>query len=128
MAVAIITGGSRGFGRALAEDLAHDGWHVIVDARQLTDVPTGAVGVEGDITDPAHRRALVAEARAVGRLDVLVNNASTLGPSPLPRLDAYPLDALAEVHRVNVVAPLGLIQEAMPLLVASGGAVVNITS
>ena len=128
MTVAIITGGTRGLGRALAQDLVSDGWHVIVDARHLTDLPAGVIGIEGDVADPAHRAALVDAARAVGRLDLLVNNASVLGPSPLPRLRDHPLDALEDVLRVNVVAPLGLIQEAMPLLVASRGAILNITS
>ncbi|MEN3271426.1 MAG: hypothetical protein V7636_187 [Actinomycetota bacterium] len=128
MPVAIITGGTRGLGRALARDLVSDRWHVIVDARHLTDLPTGVIGIEGDVTDPAHRVRLVDEARSVGRLDLLVNNASVLGPSPLPHLRDHALDAFEEVLRVNVVAPLGLIQLARPLLVASRGAVLNITS
>jgi NAD(P)-dependent dehydrogenase (short-subunit alcohol dehydrogenase family) len=128
MPVAIITGGTRGLGRALAQDLATDGWNVIVDARHLTDLPTGVVGIEGNVADPEHRARLVAQAGALGRLDLLVNNASVLGPSPLPRLRDHPLDAFDEVLRVNVVAPLGLIQLARPLLVAAGGTVLNITS
>ena len=128
MALAIITGGSRGLGRALAEDLAHDGWDVVVDARRLTDLPPGVRGIEGDVTDPRHRAALVDAAKEHGRLDLLVNNASELGPSPLPRLADHPLDALEDVYRANVVAPLGLIQLALPLLVASHGVIVNVTS
>ena len=128
MAVAIITGGSRGLGRALAEGLAQDGWRVVVDARRLSTLPDGVHGIEGDITDPVHREHLIAAARVLGGLDLLVNNASTLGPSPLPPLATYPLDALEDVHRVNVVAPLGLIQAALPLLLASRGSIVNITS
>ena len=128
MAVAIITGGSRGFGRALAEDLARDGWQVVVDARHLADLPEGVHGIEGDVTDPIHRAELVDTANSLGGLDLLVNNASTLGPSPLPRLATYPLEALDEIHRTNVVAPLGLIQAALPLLAASDGSIVNITS
>ena len=125
--VAIITGASRGFGRALAENLVRDGWAVVVDARH-GPFPAGAHPVPGDITDPAHRAELVATARSRGRLDLVVNNASSLGPSPLPSLGAYPLDELESVLRVNVVAPLALVQLALPLLVTSGGAVVNITS
>src|SRR5690606_12672568 len=67
-------------------------------------------------------------ARALGGLDLLVNNASLLGASPLPRLRDHPLDALEDVYRVNVLAPLGLVQLALPLLRESGGAVVNVTS
>src|SRR4051794_17501421 len=128
MAVAIITGGSRGLGRALAEDLARDGWDVVVDARRMTDVPARVRGIEGDVTDPRHRAALVDAARSLGGLDLLVNNASSLGPSPLPPLAEHPLGALEDVYRVNVVAPVGLIQVALPLLVASHGAIVNVTS
>src|SRR3954468_18888047 len=105
MPVAIITGGTRGLGRALAGDLVSDGWHVVVDARHLTDLPTGVIGIEGDVTDPEHRARLVDEARSVGRLDLLVNNASVLGPSPLPHLRDHALDAFEEVLRANVVAP-----------------------
>ena len=138
MPVALITGASKGFGRALALDLAADGWDLVIDARgadalnETVDALTarrGFVrGVVGDVADAAHRERLVAEAASLGRLDLLVNNASVLGPSPQPMLDAYPLEVLEAVYRVNVVAPLGLVQLALPLLVASGGTIVNVTS
>ena len=141
MNVAIITGGSRGLGRALATDLVQRGWHVVLDGRDPAAVtatatelrrhltqPEHVVAIPGDVADADHRHELVEAARTLGRLDLLVNNASTLGTSPLPRLHEYPLDVLEEVYRVNVVAPLGLTQLALPLLVASRGAVVNITS
>jgi NAD(P)-dependent dehydrogenase (short-subunit alcohol dehydrogenase family) len=133
--VAIITGGSRGLGRALAEDLAQDGWHVIVDARDRTALHAAMAGagprvraVPGDVSDPEHRAALVAAAADLGRLDLLVNNASSLGPTPLPSLRHAAVADLEEVLRVNLVAPLGLIQLALPLLAASHGAVLDITS
>ncbi|CAN5903288.1 SDR family oxidoreductase [soil metagenome] len=130
---AIITGGSRGLGRALAESLVTSGWHVIIDGRDpraLAEAAgaAGAQGLPGDVTDPTHRHDLVEAARTTGRLDLLVNNASTLGASPLPRLGDLALDVVERIHRVNVVAPLGLIQGSLPLLTVSGGAVVNITS
>jgi NAD(P)-dependent dehydrogenase (short-subunit alcohol dehydrogenase family) len=138
MPVAIITGASEGFGRALAMDLARDGWELVVDARrpgplaETTDVlvRTGAKvhAVPGDVGEADHREQLVAVAEGLGRLDLLVNNASTLGPSPLPNLDHYPLDELERVFHTNVVAPLALIQRALPLLRASGGTIVNVTS
>jgi len=131
---AIITGGSRGLGRALAEDLARDGWYVVIDGRDAEAVEAaaasaGAQPVPGDVADGAHRRQLVdAARRATGRLDVVVNNASTLGATPLPRLRDLPVEVLEHVYRVNAVAPLGLVQEALALLSAVGGAVLNVTS
>ena len=128
---AIVTGGSRGLGLALVRALATDGWHVVTDARDA-DALRDAVGdlpnvtaIGGDVTDRTHRAALVAAAG--GPISLLVNNAGGLGPSPLPPLVEYPLDALAELFVVNVVAPLGLIQAAVPHL-ADGAIVVDITS
>jgi NAD(P)-dependent dehydrogenase (short-subunit alcohol dehydrogenase family) len=130
MRTAIITGGSRGLGLALATDLAADGWHVIVDGRHADQFEPrdGIRAIPGDVTDAEHRGALVAAAWEAGGLDLLVNNASALGPSPLPTLRHHPLDVLEEVYRTNVVAPLGLVQEALPLLVPRRGAIVNVTS
>jgi NAD(P)-dependent dehydrogenase (short-subunit alcohol dehydrogenase family) len=137
MSVAIVTGASRGLGRALARSLAARGWNLVIDARggdALTAVAdelaesTKVVSIAGDVGDGAHRRALVDGAEQLGGLDLLVNNASLLGPSPQPALADYPLDVLEQVYRVNVFAPLGLIQLALPQLRASGGRVVNVTS
>jgi len=139
MRTALITGASRGLGRALALSLAGDGWSLVVDGRdpaalnavaaELRAAGSGAVrAVAGDVADPAHRRQLVAAAGELGGLDVLVNNAGALGPSPLPPLAAYPLDALGEVLVVNVLAPLALVQETLPLLRQAAGRVPNITS
>jgi NAD(P)-dependent dehydrogenase (short-subunit alcohol dehydrogenase family) len=133
--VAIITGGSRGLGRALATDLAQTGWQVIIDGRDEAAVHAAAVAmgpnvlaVPGDVADPRHRSDLVAMAWTRGGLDLLVNNASVLGPSPLPALADHPLDSLEEIYRVNVIAPIGLLQEAAFLLRSSAGSVINITS
>ena len=143
---AFITGASRGLGRALAAGLAREGFDLIIDARDAValDAATGALraaggpaaqrpggrvtAVPGDVTDPAHRAALLAAADAAGRLDLLVNNAGTLGASPLPALADYPPDELRAAFEANVIAPIALIQLALPLLRASGGAVLNITS
>ena len=85
-------------------------------------------GIAGNIADPAHRAALVEAVTELGQLDLLVNNASTLGPSPQPRLAEYPLDEFEHVLAVNVIAPLALIQAVLPLLRRSHGTVVDITS
>jgi NAD(P)-dependent dehydrogenase (short-subunit alcohol dehydrogenase family) len=148
MPVAIITGASRGLGLALAHGLADAGWQLVVDGRDAaalagafpepagppgspggaTGVPRGVTALPGDVTDPAHRLALVAAADRLGGVDLLVNNAGILGPSPQPRLADYPLEPLREVYEVNVFAPLALAQLALPGLRARTGAVVNVTS
>ena len=134
MPTAIVTGASRGLGLALARALAKRGWRLVVDAREPEALAaaraelaavTDVTALVGDIADASHRSALVATAGR--RLDLLVNNASLLGPSPQPRLGEYPLAALEDVYRVNVIAPLGLIQTALPLL-GDGGRIVNVTS
>jgi NAD(P)-dependent dehydrogenase (short-subunit alcohol dehydrogenase family) len=128
---ALITGASRGLGRALAGALAARGWRLLVDARtpgSLAAELPGAAVVAGDVTDPGHRGALAAAAGMLGRLDLLVNNASDLGPSPLPALAHYPLDALRRVYETDVVAPLALVQLLAPQLRAAGGIVVNVSS
>jgi NAD(P)-dependent dehydrogenase (short-subunit alcohol dehydrogenase family) len=130
---ALITGGSRGLGRALAGALAEHGWRLIIDGRDEAALAQaarelGATAVAGDVADPAHRQALVAAVEQAGRLDLLVNNASVLGPSPQPRLADYPLDVLEDVWRVNTLAPLALIQAVLPALTATGGRIINITS
>jgi NAD(P)-dependent dehydrogenase (short-subunit alcohol dehydrogenase family) len=165
----MITGASRGLGRALAAGLAREGYDLIIDARDAAalDAAAGAVraaaagavraaaavggraaggtvvggpvvggpvvggtvtAVPGDVTDPAHRAALLAAAEAAGRLDLLVNNAGTLGASPLPALADYPPDQLRAAFEVNVIAPIALTQLMLPLLRTAGGAVLNITS
>jgi NAD(P)-dependent dehydrogenase (short-subunit alcohol dehydrogenase family) len=133
MAVAVITGGSRGLGRALTQGLVERGWSVVVDARTAPDLEAVAgeqvVTVAGDVTDAAHRHRLIEAAAGLGGLDLVVNNASVLGPSPQPTLSDYPLDTLREVYEVNTLAPLALVQEALPLLRrAPRGRVVNVTS
>ncbi|MEX0789250.1 MAG: SDR family oxidoreductase, partial [Actinomycetota bacterium] len=134
MPLALITGGSRGFGRALARGLADRGWQLIMDGRNpealresAESIGPGATAVAGDVAHEAHRRDLAAAVSKAGRLDLLVNNASTLGISPLPGLDRYPAGALEAVFRTNVLAPLALSQALLPHL-APGAAIVNITS
>src|SRR4051794_23932640 len=133
--VAIITGGSRGLGKALAADLAGHGWQVIIEGRDegavraaAAEIGPNVLAVPGDVADGGHRAELVAMAWTRGGLDLLVNNASVLGPSPLEKLADIPVDALEEIYRVNLLAPIGLFQEAAFLLRSTGGAVVNITS
>jgi NAD(P)-dependent dehydrogenase (short-subunit alcohol dehydrogenase family) len=129
---ALITGASRGLGRALATALAERGWRLVVDARDPARLRAAVAGLErttavpGDVADPRHRAAL---ADAVGpRLDLLVNNASELGPSPLPALADLQTDDLRHVLDVDVVAPLALVQAVLPALRQAGGTVLNISS
>jgi NAD(P)-dependent dehydrogenase (short-subunit alcohol dehydrogenase family) len=128
MPTAIVTGASRGLGLALARALAERGWELVIDAREAGPLDaaatelalvTNVVALPGDVADPVHRAELVA---AAGSVDLLVNNASVLGPSPQPRLADYPLDTLEHVYRVNVLAPLALIQ------LAAAPRVINVSS
>jgi NAD(P)-dependent dehydrogenase (short-subunit alcohol dehydrogenase family) len=142
MSVAIVTGASRGLGEALATGLAKAGWSVVIDGRDANALEEAAArmrgvaadgvtiaAVPGDVTDPDHRHDLTAAAFDLGGLDLVVNNAGTLGAAPLPPLGDYPLRDLRVVFEVNVVAPLGLIQDALPLLLDSPHPrVIDITS
>jgi NAD(P)-dependent dehydrogenase (short-subunit alcohol dehydrogenase family) len=142
MSVAIVTGVSRGLGEALAAGLARTGWSLVVDARDPVTLAAAAerirgvaadgtrvVTVAGDITDDEHRHALTAAAFELGGLDLVVNNAGMLGTSPLPSLADYPLGDLRIAFEVNVIAPLGLLQDTLPLLLDSPHPrVVNVTS
>jgi NAD(P)-dependent dehydrogenase (short-subunit alcohol dehydrogenase family) len=136
--VAVVTGASRGLGLALARTLASRGWSLVIEARGAEALGTAVAelsgvttvrAIAGDVTERSHRQRLIQEARALGGLDLLVNNASLLGPSPQPPLQSYPLEVIEEVYRANVFAPLHLVQLALPLLRESGaGRIVNVTS
>jgi NAD(P)-dependent dehydrogenase (short-subunit alcohol dehydrogenase family) len=133
---ALITGASRGLGLALARRLAAEGWTLIIDARgaealegaraELAEL-SRVIAIPGDVRSDEHRRELAEAAREAGGLDVLVNNASILGPSPQPSLLDYPTDALEEVYRANTIAPLALIQAVRNEL-KPGARIINITS
>ena len=135
MPVALITGASRGFGRAVALDLADRGWTLVLTARGAADLHRVAVEtgpghsvLAGDVTDPEHREAVVAAVHRHRRLDLLLNNASALGPSPLPRLADLAPSELARVLQANVVAPHALTRLLLPALRASEGVLVDVSS
>jgi NAD(P)-dependent dehydrogenase (short-subunit alcohol dehydrogenase family) len=139
--IALVTGASRGLGLALAAGLAREGYSLIIDARdpamlehavvsiqEASVLDKAVIAVPGDVTSPAHRDALRAAADDLGGLDLLVNNAGTLGAAPLPALADYPIGALRAAFEVNVLAPVALTQILLPTLRKRGGAVLNVTS
>jgi NAD(P)-dependent dehydrogenase (short-subunit alcohol dehydrogenase family) len=136
--VALVTGGSRGLGETLAGFLAGRGDRVLITARGEAELREAALAIAGrggrvtwiagDVSDPAHRQSLARAVRDHGRLDLLVNNASALGPSPLPELLEHPLADLERVFATNVIAPLALVQALAPVLERSAGLVVNVSS
>ena len=134
VSTAVITGASRGLGLELARALADRGWRLVIDARRAEELEaargelaevTEVIALAGDVCDEQHRGALIDAAD--GPLQLLVNNASELGPTPLPPLGAYPLEELERVYRTNVLAPLRLAQLALPRIPA-GGRILNLTS
>lgn len=136
--VALLTGASRGLGATLGGFLVHEGYHVIATARGAATLETTTSSwgrgtgtfetVAGDVTEPVHRGALRDRVEARGALDLLINNASALGPSPRVPLAELPVAELRRVLEVNVVAPLALVQDLVPWLVRARGCVVNISS
>ncbi len=140
--VAVVTGASRGLGRALAGALAGAGYSLVIDARDPLALQASAAAIRarhdlplrqvlevpGDITDTAHRADLRAAADSLGGASLLVNNAGTLGAAPLPAMADYPIADLRASLEVNVVAPIALTQLLLPDLRRRGGAVLSVTS
>ncbi len=134
---AVITGASQGLGRDLARELAARGWRLLLTARTATNLsdavarlapPADVIGLPGDVTDAGHRASLQAVVEGWGRLDLLVNNASTLGPTPLRGLRDLNAEELARILAVNVVAPHALTRALLPALEAANGIVLDISS
>lgn len=137
MPVAVITGSSRGLGLALTSALSRRGWDLVVDARHQEDLreatrglhgPGHLIALVGDVTDPSHVHELAAAADGLGGTDLLVNNASTLGTSPLTTVEKLDAALLTHIYRTNVVAPVTLVQALLPQLRRRHGRIVNITS
>ena len=131
--VALVTGGSTGLGLALSRALAGAGWEVLTDGRSAekfkdADLPDGVTVVVGDLTDAEHRSRLVEEVAARGRLDLLVHNASTLGPLPMRPLAEVDIPDLQHVWRTNIGGPLVLTSALLPWLRAADGVLLSISS
>jgi NAD(P)-dependent dehydrogenase (short-subunit alcohol dehydrogenase family) len=137
--VAVVTGGSRGLGKAIARELVSRGVYTIIDGRDAAVLDAAVrdlrahgsvLGIAGDVADKEHAHALVAAAREAGRLDLLVNNASTLGAVPLPRIEELSEATFDLTFHVNVFAPVHLMQHALRLMRRADGpaTIVNITS
>jgi NAD(P)-dependent dehydrogenase (short-subunit alcohol dehydrogenase family) len=134
---ALITGASKGLGKTLAQFLAQQNYNLILTGRGHTTLKNAAdelpgagkiIAIPGNIADAEHRQRLVQAARVLGRLNLLVNNASTLGPTPMLELLDFPIEAFPYLFDVNVIAPIALVQDAIPLLQTNKGLVVNISS
>ena len=136
--VAVITGASHGLGQVVACFVAKQGYSLITMARGEADLSAAArtfaaagasvVSIPGDVSRAQDRHRLVEAAKQSGRIDLLVNNASDLGDSPLPPLEKASRESFLKVFEVNTLAPLALVRDALPLLIRSQGLVVNITS
>ncbi len=136
MPVAVVTGASRGLGLALAQELDRRGWSLVLDARREADLHRAATSltggphrvITGDVTDEWHRVALAEAAHDLGGADALVNNASTLGASPLPGFADLDPETYAAILETNLIAPMALVRELLPQLRSRGGRIVNISS
>jgi NAD(P)-dependent dehydrogenase (short-subunit alcohol dehydrogenase family) len=137
VSVAIVTGATKGFGRAVADALSQAGWRVIGNGRTSGTIQSAAESfkrpenvklIRGDINDPEHLQMLVTAAKSLGHLKLLVNNAGTLGPSPLPALSAVRAEDMRDIFESNVIAPLRLMQLALPVIVNDNGVIINLTS
>jgi len=136
--VAVVTGASRGLGATIAGFLVGQGFEVVLNARGRSPLESLARTlhrgtrpvhcIAGDVSDSEVRNEIKMAVESIGRLDLLVNNASELGPSPLPALSEYPAGDLQRVFEVNVAAPLALIQALLPSLRTYHGRIVNISS
>ena len=138
--VVMITGASKGLGRALTLAFAKDGAKLAICARseerllrvkqEAEELGAQVLAVTADISKSRDVERFVAMTEeAFSRIDVLINNASILGPSPMPLLLDYPEEDFAEVLRVNAVSPFLVTRRVIPgMLERNQGAIINVTS
>jgi NAD(P)-dependent dehydrogenase (short-subunit alcohol dehydrogenase family) len=139
----LITGASQGLGREMALRFAREGaGGLSLVARHVDELnkvrdqvrkiapKIEIVVIEADVSRSRDIERIVAStlAQFKGRLDVLVNNASTIGPSPMPNLLDYPVDDFRNVLATNLIGPFLLIKSALPAMIEGGGSIINVTS
>lgn len=134
--LAVITGASKGLGKTLAEWLSAQNYDLIITARgadllaqTASELQTDNITIHtlvGNVSHADHRAEILSIVQSYGQLDLLINNASTLGSLPMPTLVEYDLDALENVFSINVIAPIALVQILKPYL--NNGLVINLSS
>lgn len=133
---ALITGASRGLGLAIATALAHEGWQLLLNGRNpkallqaqnKLSALTKVEAISGDVMDEIHLIQFPQRIAQFGQIDLVINNASTIGPSPQPKLLDYPIETIHQIFHTNVIAPLSLLQKIREYL-SQKAIIINVSS